>query len=110
MRILEFDKAEFEEAVEIGKKNIEQEESDQTIEQYMALSLQSLLFLGRNIKDKPELLDVAIFNIRLCYTYYTSVEDYRKIAKIVTLVNEIEGTDEKIVDSNIIDEISINLN
>jgi hypothetical protein len=110
MRILEFDRAEFEEAIEIGKKNLEQEESQQTIEEYMALSLQSLLFLGRNIKDKPELLDVAIFNIRLCYTYYIAVEDYRKIAKIVSLVIELEAKANKVVDSAIIDEICINLN
>lgn len=110
MRILEFDREEFEEAVEIGKNNLEHEESNQTIEEYMALSLQSLLFLGRNIKDNPELLDVAIFNIRLCYTYYTAVEDYRKIANIVTLVNELEAKAEKIVDSTIIDEICVNLN
>jgi hypothetical protein len=108
MRILEFDRAEFEEALEIGKSKLE--ETEQTIEQYMTLSLQSLLFLGRNVKDKPELLDVAIFNIRLCYTYYTAVEDYRKIAKIVTLVNEIEATADKVVDSAIIDEMTINLN
>jgi hypothetical protein len=108
MRILEFDREEFEEALEIGKSNIEG--TEQTIEEYMALSLQSLLFLGRNVKDKPELLDVAIFNIRLCYTYYTEIEDYRKIAKIVTLVNELEAASERIVDDAIIDEITINLN
>ena len=108
MRILDFDRAEFEEALEIGKSNIEG--TEQTIEEYMALSLQSLLFLGRNVKDKPELLDVAIFNIRLCYTYYTEVEDYRKIAKIVTLVDELEAKSERIVDDAIIDEICINPN
>lgn len=108
MRILDFDRAEFEEALEIGKSNLEG--TDQTIEEYMALSLQSLLFLGRNVKDKPELLDVAIFNIRLCYTYYTEVEDYRKIAKIVTLVDELEAVSERIVDDAIIDEICINPN
>jgi hypothetical protein len=110
MTILEFDREEFEEAIEIGKKNLEQDKSQQTIEEYIAISLESLLFLGRNIKDKPELLDVAIFNIRLCYTYYTAVEDYRKIANIVTLVNELEAKADKVVDSTIIDEITINLN
>jgi len=108
MSILEFDRSEFEAALEIGKSNIE--ETDQTIEEYMALSLQSLLFLGRNVKDKPDLLDVAIFNIRLCYTYYTEIEDYRKIAKIVTLVNELETESERIVDDSVIDKITINLN
>jgi hypothetical protein len=108
MSILEFDRAEFEEALEIGKSSLE--DTERTIEECMAISLQSLLFLGRNVKDKPELLDVAIFSIRLCYTYYTAVEDYRKIAKIVTLVNELEAKADKIVDSTIIDEICINLN
>jgi hypothetical protein len=108
MSILDFDRAEFIAALEIGKSNLE--DTEQTIEEYMALSLQSLLFLGRNVKDKPELLDVAIFNIRLCYTYYTEVEDYRKVAKIVTLVNELEAKSERIVDDAIIDEICINPN
>ena len=108
MTILHFDREEFKEALEIGRKNLEG--TEQTLEEYMAISLQSLLFLGRNIKDKPELLDVAIFNIRLCYTYYTEVEDYRKIAKIVTLVNELEAKSERIVDDAIIDEICINPN
>jgi hypothetical protein len=108
MRILDFDREKFEEAIEIGMGNIEG--TEQTIEEFMDLSLQSLLFLGRNVKDKPELLDVAIFNIRLCYTYYTEIEDYRKIAKIVTLVNELEAMSERIVDYDIIDEITINLN
>jgi hypothetical protein len=108
MSILDFDRAEFQEALEIGKSNLEG--TEQTIEEYMALSLQSLLFLGRNVKDKPELLDVAIFNIRLCYTYYTEVEDYRKLAKIVTLVKELEAVSERIVDDAIIDEICINPN
>jgi len=108
MRILEFDRAEFEEALEIGISNIKG--TDQTIEECMDLSLESLLFLGRNVKDKPELLNVAIFNIRLCYTYYTEIEDYRKIAKIVTLVNELEAASERIVDDSIIDDITINLN
>jgi hypothetical protein len=108
MRILDFDREEFQEALETGKSNLEG--TEQTIEEYMDLSLQSLLFLGRNVKDKPELLNVAIFNIRLCYMYYTSVEDYRKVAKIVTLVNELEAKSERLVDDAIIDEISINLN
>jgi hypothetical protein len=108
MRILDFDREKFEEAIEIGMGNIEG--TEQTIEEFMDLSLQSLLFLGRNVKDKPELLDVAIFNIRLCYTYYTEIEDYRNIAKIVTLVNELEAMSERIVDYDIIDEITINLN
>ena len=77
----------------------------------MNISLQSLLFLGRNIKDKPELLEVAIFNIRLCYTYYMQEEDYIKVAQIVEFIVGIEAkAADKVVDSTIIDEITINLN
>jgi hypothetical protein len=107
MSILDFDPKEFEDALEIGKTNLE--EGD-TIENQMAISLQSLLFLGRNIKDNPDLLEVAIINIRLCYTYYKQVEDYRKLAKIVDFVNDIEPKADKVVDSTIIDEMRINLN
>jgi hypothetical protein len=108
MTILEFDRAEFEEALEIGKSNLE--DTEQTIEECMAISLQSLLFLGRNVKDKPELLEVAIFNIRLCYTYYMQTEDYSKVAQIVDFIVGIEAKADKVVDSTIIDEICINLN
>lgn len=108
MSILDFDPKEFEEAIEIGKINLE-EEGD-TMENQMAISLQSLLFLGRNIKDNPDLLEVAIFNIRLCYTYYKQVEDYRRLAKIVEFVNDIEPKADKVVDSAIIDEMRVNLN
>jgi hypothetical protein len=108
MSILDFNPIEFEEALELGKSNIES--TGESMEDHMTLSLNSLLFLGRNIKDNPELLEVAIFNIRLCYTYYKKVEDYLKLAEIVNFVNDIEPKADKLVDSNIINDICINLN
>lgn len=108
MNILEFDQQEFEEALEIGRSNLEG--SGETMEDYMELSFKSLIFLGRNVKEKPELFDVAVFNIRLCYTYYKEKEDYLKLAQITALVKEIEKESKKIVDSSIIDGISVNLN
>ena len=108
MNILEFDQQEFEEALEIGRSNLE--ESGETMEEYMDMSFKSLIFLGRNVKEKPELFDVAVFNIRLCYTYYKEREDYLKLAQITSLVKDLEKESKKIVDEFIINEISVNLN
>lgn len=108
MNILEFDQKEFEESLQIGRNNLE--ESGETMNDYMDLSFKSLLFLGMNVKEKPELFDVAIFNIRLCFTYYKNKEDYLKLAQITTLVKEIEKESKCIVDEFITNEISVNLN
>ena len=107
MNILEFDQQEFEEALEIGMGRIKEGE---TMDEYMSLSLNSLLFLGKHLKEKPELFDVAIFNIRLCYTFYKEKEDYRKLAQIVSLVKDIENESTSVVDKSIIDLIDVNLN
>jgi hypothetical protein len=108
MNILEFDHQEFEEALETAKDNIK--ESKEDIGDLMASSLESLLFLGNNIKDNQDLLNVAIFNIRLCYVYFMSVEDYMKLDKITKLIKDIEVSTVSIVDNKIIDDIIINLN
>jgi hypothetical protein len=108
MNILEFDHQEFEEALETAKDTIK--ESKEDIGDLMASSLESLLFLGNNIKDNQDLLNVAIFNIRLCYVYFMSVEDYMKLDKITKLIKDIEVSTVSIVDNKIIDDIIINLN
>jgi hypothetical protein len=107
MNILEFDPQEFEEALEV----IEEKTSDLKMD--LECSLESLLFLGKNILsiEKEGLLDTAIFNIRLCYTYYSKIEDYKKLADIRDLVKMLENDKVKsIVDKYIVDEICINLN
>jgi hypothetical protein len=106
--ILEFDHQEFDEALENGRDNLE--ETGQTIDEFMDLSFQSLLFLGHNVTGDHELFDVAIFNIRLCYVYYKEKENYSKLAEIVSLVKVIETPARQVVDKSIIDEICINLN
>ena len=107
-KILEFDHQEFDEALENGRDNLE--ETGQTMDEFMDLSFQSLLFLGNNLAGDNDLFDVAIFNIRLCYVYYKEKENYSKLAEIVSLVNAIESPSRAIVDKGIIDEICINLN
>jgi len=107
MNILEFDPQEFEEALEV----IEEKTSDLKMD--LECSLESLLFLGKNILsiEKEGLLETAIFNIRLCYTYYSKIEDYKKLADICALVKMLENDKVKsIVDKYIVDEICINLN
>lgn len=108
MNILEFDQQEFEENLEIGRDNLAG--SGESMDEYMELSFKSLIFLGNNVKDKPELFDVAVFNIRLCYTFYKEREDYAKLAQIVSLVKDLEKEKIKIVDEFIIDSITVNLN
>jgi hypothetical protein len=107
MNILDFDPEEFEEALEVIQEKTDDLKMD------LECSLESLLFLGKNILniEKEGLLDTAIFNIRLCYTYYSRIEDYKKLADICTLVKMLENDKVKsIVDKYIVDEISINLN
>jgi hypothetical protein len=107
-KILEFDQQEFDEALENGRYNLE--ETGQTMDEFMDLSFQSLLFLGHNLTGDNDLFDVAIFNIRLCYVYYKEKENYSKLAEIVSLVKVIETPARQVVDKSIIDEICINLN
>ena len=71
MKILDFDEEEFEEALEIGRDNTKEE--GETMEELIDTSFNSILFLGKNIKESSELFDVAVFNIRLCYTYYKKI-------------------------------------
>ena len=107
-KILEFDQQEFDEAIENGRYNLE--ETGQTMDEFMDLSFQSLLFLGHNVIGNNDLFNVAIFNIRLCYVYYKEKENYSKLAEIVSLVKVIETLSRQVVDKSIIDEICINLN
>lgn len=107
-KILEFDQQEFDEALENGRYNLE--ETGQTMDEFMDLSFQSLLFLGHNVTEDNDLFDVAIFNIRLCYVYYKEKENYSKLADIFSLVKVIETPARQVVDKSIIDEICINLN
>jgi hypothetical protein len=107
-KILEFDQQEFDQALENGRYNLE--ETGQTMDEFMDLSFQSLLFLGHNVTGDIDLFNVAIFNIRLCYVYYKEKENYSKLAEIVSLVKVIETPARPVVDKSIIDEICINLN
>ena len=106
MKILDFDPEEFEEALDTIAEN-------GNFIQDIECSLESLLFLGKNILNSEDtgLLDCAIFNIRLCYTYYSKKEDYRKLADLKSLATILEtDTTKSIVDKYIIDEINIMLN
>lgn len=105
MNIIQFNEQEFEQILDIS------EESGVDIEQQLQSSFESLLFLGGNIND-PDLLDVAIFNIRLCYVYFKRKEDYAKLAEIIKLTHLMDNNSKKqrVVDTNVIDDIKVNLN
>lgn len=108
MNILEFNEQEFEEALESGKATLE--ESGESLEEHMDLCFKSFLFLGSNIKESKEFFDIAVFNIRLCYTYYKGKEDYLKVAQIVSFVKSLSNNHKNIVDDSIINQICVNLN
>jgi hypothetical protein len=104
MDILKFDSKEFEEVLDL---------SDPNLENYIDLSYKSLLFLGNSINttEDERMKECAIFNIRLCYTYYLLKENYGKLSQIVELVKDIQNYNKSVeVDDKIIDEIVINLN
>lgn len=109
MNIIQFNEQEFEEILDRAQ------ESGVDIEQHLQSSFESLLFLGGAI-DSPKddnLLDVAIFNIRLCYVYFKRKEDYAKLAELVKLTHLIDNNHKAsavVVDSKVIDNIRVNLN
>jgi len=106
MNILNFDRTEFNailDQTDIHGFNIGEE---------IKASFDSLLFLGKNAlsQNDENLRDCAIFNIRLCYTYYEKVEDYRKLSELVALVKSCDQTSTFVVDNEVIDKIAVNLN
>ena len=103
--ILNFDPSEQEEAIKAA------EQAGEDISGLIEESFKSLLFLGKslNTTDK-DLQDVAIFNIRLCYMYFHHVEDYKKLGKIIALVQLLEADDKSVVDDQIKDTVTVNLN
>lgn len=108
MNITEFNEQEFESILD------DAQESGIDIEQHVRSSFESLLFLGGAVvvpKDQ-ELLDIAIFNIRLCYVYFKRKEDYDKLSKLIKLTHVIDDSRkaEKVVDVDVIDSIDLNLN
>lgn len=105
MNILDFDETEFEKSLQFV------EESGEDVSFYIENSFTSLLFLGKNLNSPDRsLYDCAIFNIRLCYVFYKKNEDYKKLAEIVALVKDIEGSEKRIVDLEVLENIVINVN
>jgi len=103
MRILKFNVTEFEELLNL---------TDPDLEKYVDSSFNSLLFLGNSINttEDENMRECAIFNIRLCYTYYLKKEQYKKLSEIVDLVKSLEKDSKSVVEDKIKDEIVINLN
>jgi len=107
MNILDFDFAEHEESI------LAAESAGIDLGKELEKSYQSLMFLGSNINAKDSmLLEMAIFNIRLCFVYYSKHEDYRKLAALKELATIIDtnGGSNVSIDKSLIDEIDINLN
>lgn len=105
MSILNFDQRQHEEALDNARQNMD----DLDVE--MVKSYNSLLLLGNNLNaNDPDLLEIAIFNIRLCYVYFSMKEDYEKLAELKRLAEMIEEGKPSLVDKTIIDSITINLN
>ena len=108
MNITQFKEQEFEEILDNAQ------ESGVDVDMHMRSSFQSLLFLGGAVAvpTDQELLDVAIFNIRLCYVYFKRKEDYAKMSELIKLTHVLDNSQKTsaVVDSSVIDMININLN
>lgn len=111
MNILDFDPSEHEknldEVFSIGSEKMKSE-----FEEHIESSYRSLLFLGKNIiasKDS-NLLECAIFNIRLLFVYYKRIENYERLAELKSLAATLESKRVSIVDGSIIEELVVNLN
>ena len=111
MNILNFDHTEHE-------KNLDEafaykdSEVIKDLKEHLESSYKSLLFLGKNLnKDNDEdLLNAAIFNIRLLFVYYKREENYERLAELKKLVDVIENSNASIVDKQVINSLQVNLN
>lgn len=103
--ILNFDPSEHNEAIKAA------EAAGEDVSQMIEESYNSLLFLGKSLNtDDKDLEDVAIFNIRLCYMYFHHVEDYGKLGKLIELVKLLEYGGTSVVDNQVKDKVTVNLN
>lgn len=111
MNILNFDHTEHEknldEVFAHGDSTLHKE-----LKEHLESSYKSLLFLGKNLnKDNDkDLLNSAIFNIRLLFVYYKREENYERLAELKKLVDVIENSNASIVDKEVIDSLQVNLN
>jgi hypothetical protein len=79
------------------------------LKQELDSSYESLLFLGKNLLEN-DLLNSAIFNIRLLFTLYKREENYERLAELKKLVDLIENSNVSVVDKKIIESLKVNLN
>lgn len=109
MNILDFDPSEQEETLDQIESN---PEALKEFKETLNSSYHSLLFLGKNLLNNKDegLLDVAIFNIRLLFVFYKRSEDYEKLAQLKNLAMLLESSSTNIVETQIIEDIVINLN
>jgi hypothetical protein len=106
MNILNFDSTEQEQILdEIGADP----DALKRLKQELDSSYESLLFLGKNLLEN-DLLNSAIFNIRLLFTLYKREENYERLAELKKLVDLIENSNVSVVDKKIIESLKVNLN
>ena len=106
MNILNFDPTEQEQILdEIGADP----DAFDKLKQELDSSYNSLLFLGKNLVG-TDLLNSAIFNIRLLFTLYKREENYERLVELKNLVDLIENSNASIVDKEVIDSLQVNLN
>jgi hypothetical protein len=106
MNILNFDPTEQEQILdEIGTDP----DAFSRLKQELDNSYNSLLFLGKNLLG-TDLLNSAIFNIRLLFTLYRREENYERLAELKKLVDLIENSNVSVVDKEVIENLKVNLN
>ena len=105
MSILEFDRTEMENML------IFLENNHNDLDSIVESSYKDLKFLGGNLgKYEDDMKETAIFNIRMCYTYYMKKEDYEKLNELVFLASLVDRPSKCIVDQGVVDAVVINLN
>lgn len=107
MNITQFNEQEFEDILD------QSAEVGISIDSNIQSTYECLLFLGASLAiDEDDLLELAVFNIRLCYVYFKRREEYEKVAELIKITHLIDqkSKQKQIVDNDVIDSIAINLN
>jgi hypothetical protein len=77
-------------------------------EEFINNAFESLLFLGDSLKNDTE--DLVEVNLRLCQAYYQRVENYERLKQLRDFALSLEKEKKVKVDTNIINNLILNLN
>lgn len=77
----------------------------------MMRSYESILFLGTSIfSDLEKFKSELLAPYHLCMEYFMEKGDYSKVHEIIRILSKMDDHKKRIVDEDVIDSITINLN